>query len=58
MGRQRKKHNWKAREQNTAALKPAEDRKSEVLLELDSKVFTSPYLLLFVYKAINVILSC
>ncbi|KAM9475673.1 putative ATP-dependent RNA helicase DHX37 [Clarias gariepinus] len=35
MGRLRKKHNWKAREQNTAAPKPAEDMKSEVLLELD-----------------------
>ncbi|XP_053480856.1 probable ATP-dependent RNA helicase DHX37 isoform X1 [Ictalurus furcatus] len=35
MGRLRKKHNWKAREQNPAAPKPAEDMKSEVLLELD-----------------------
>ncbi|KAF5905343.1 putative ATP-dependent RNA helicase DHX37, partial [Clarias magur] len=35
MGRLRKKHNWKAREQNTAAPKPAEDMKGELLLELD-----------------------
>ncbi|XP_060737002.1 probable ATP-dependent RNA helicase DHX37 [Tachysurus vachellii] len=35
MGRLRKKHNWKAREQNAAAPKPAEDMKSEVMLELD-----------------------
>lgn len=37
MGKLRKKHNWKAREQNTAAPKPPEDTKSEVMLELDSK---------------------
>ncbi|MCJ8735079.1 hypothetical protein PDJAM_G00242710 [Pangasius djambal] len=40
MGRLRKKHNWKAREQNAAAPKPAEDMKSEVLLELDSEEST------------------
>lgn len=36
MGRLRKKHNWKGREQNPAAPKPAEDMKSELMLELDS----------------------
>ncbi|MCI4380964.1 hypothetical protein PGIGA_G00246080 [Pangasianodon gigas] len=40
MGRLRKKHNWKAREQNAAAPKPAEDMKSEVLLEFDSEEST------------------
>ncbi|KAI5614107.1 putative ATP-dependent RNA helicase DHX37 isoform X1, partial [Silurus asotus] len=35
MGRLRNKHNWKAREQNTAAPKPTEDPKNEVLLELE-----------------------
>ncbi|XP_027022770.2 probable ATP-dependent RNA helicase DHX37 isoform X2 [Tachysurus fulvidraco] len=35
MGRLRKKHNWKAREQNAATPKPTEDMKSEVMLELD-----------------------
>lgn len=34
MGRLKKKHNWKARVQNTAASNPAEDMKSTVLLEL------------------------
>ncbi|KAB5567562.1 hypothetical protein PHYPO_G00234160 [Pangasianodon hypophthalmus] len=40
MGKLRKKHNWKAREQNAAAPKPAEDMKSEVLLEFDSEEST------------------
>lgn len=57
MGKLRKKHNWKAREQNTAAPKPAEDTKSEVMLELDSKALTRSILLLFVYKTPDLISS-
>lgn len=38
MGRLRRKHNWKGRQQNDS-LKPAEDNKTDVVVELQGSVF-------------------